>query len=176
MSYRVCSEACRCPTEPWDEMPAPVQHNSRALANQHQNHRSNENSKLAEENASLRLDKDRLLGVVRRHKEAGRADAVAAHRDRLRKRNMSANEVRIGYDSNGGAGHLVAWWDGFWSRESFTNHDSRQDKLVESAPIPAMCCVGTITRTWSQARPLDKPTARADCVLFAQFARNDETL
>lgn len=52
------------------------------------------NSKLAEDNAELRLDKDRLLGVVRRHKEAGRADSVAAHRDRIRKRNMSEKEVR----------------------------------------------------------------------------------
>eukprot|EP00903_Cladosiphon_okamuranus_P019787 g18189.t1 len=52
-----------------------------------------ENSKLAEDNAELRLDKDRLLGVVRRHKEAGRADSVAAHRDRIRKRNMSEKEV-----------------------------------------------------------------------------------
>ncbi|CAM9595393.1 unnamed protein product [Pylaiella littoralis] len=52
-----------------------------------------ENSKLAEDNADLRLDKERLLGVVRRHKEAGRSDAVAAHRDRIRKRNMSQKEV-----------------------------------------------------------------------------------
>eukprot|EP00752_Nemacystus_decipiens_P017180 g15391.t2 len=51
------------------------------------------NSKLAEENAELRLDKDRLLRVVRRHKEAGRADSVAAHRDRIRRRNMSEKEV-----------------------------------------------------------------------------------
>lgn len=52
------------------------------------------NSKLAEDNAELRLDRDRLLRVVRRHKEAGRADSVAAHRDRIRKRNMSEKEVR----------------------------------------------------------------------------------
>lgn len=52
-------------------------------------------SKLAEDNAELQLDKDRLLGVVRRHKEAGRADSVAAHRDRIRKRNMSEKEVRL---------------------------------------------------------------------------------
>eukprot|EP00904_Undaria_pinnatifida_P005431 jgi/Undpi1/2017/HiC_scaffold_12.g05403.m1 len=51
------------------------------------------NSKLSEENADLRLDKERLLGVVRRHKEAGRSESVAAHRDRIRKRNMSEKEV-----------------------------------------------------------------------------------
>ncbi|CAM9137313.1 unnamed protein product [Hapterophycus canaliculatus] len=45
------------------------------------------------ENADLRLDRERLLGVVRRHKEAGRSDSVAAHRDRIRKRNMSQKEV-----------------------------------------------------------------------------------
>ncbi|CAM9747976.1 unnamed protein product [Scytosiphon promiscuus] len=50
-------------------------------------------AKLAEDNADLRLDRDRLLGVVRRHKEAGRSDSVAAHRDRIRKRNMSQKEV-----------------------------------------------------------------------------------
>lgn len=50
-------------------------------------------SKLGEESADLRLDKERLLGVVRRHKEAGRSESVAAHRDRIRKRNMSEKEV-----------------------------------------------------------------------------------
>lgn len=53
-------------------------------------------SKLGEENADLRLDKERLLGVVRRHKEAGRSESVAAHRDRIRKRNMSEKEVQYG--------------------------------------------------------------------------------
>ncbi|CAM9287411.1 unnamed protein product [Ectocarpus sp. 6 AP-2014] len=52
-----------------------------------------ENSKLAADNADLRLDRERLLGVVRRYKDAGRKESVAAHRDRLRKRHMSEKEV-----------------------------------------------------------------------------------
>lgn len=51
-------------------------------------------SKLGEENADLRLDKDRLLGVLRKHRDAGRAESVAAHKERIRKRNMSEKEVR----------------------------------------------------------------------------------
>ncbi|CAM9942479.1 unnamed protein product, partial [Ectocarpus fasciculatus] len=52
-----------------------------------------ENSKLAADNADLRLDRERLLGVVRRYKDAGRKESVAAHRDRLRKRHMSEKEA-----------------------------------------------------------------------------------
>lgn len=51
------------------------------------------NSKLAADNADLRLDRERLLGVVRRYKDTGRKESVAAHRDRLRKRHMSEKEV-----------------------------------------------------------------------------------
>lgn len=51
-------------------------------------------SKVRDENADLRLDKQRLLGVLRRHREGELSDAFAAHRDRLRKRHMSENEVQ----------------------------------------------------------------------------------
>lgn len=54
-------------------------------------------SKIREENADLRLDKQRLLGVLRRRKEGELSDVVAAHRDRLRKRHMSEKEVEYNY-------------------------------------------------------------------------------
>lgn len=51
-------------------------------------------SKRGKENADLKLDKDRLLGVLRRHKEAGLTDMMQSHRERLRKRRMTEKEVR----------------------------------------------------------------------------------
>lgn len=50
-------------------------------------------SKVVAENNDLRMDRERLLGVVRRYKAAGLSDAMAAHRDRLRKRRMPEREV-----------------------------------------------------------------------------------
>lgn len=50
-------------------------------------------SKVVAENDDLRSDKERLLGVVRRHKAAGLTEAMAAHRERLRKRKMTEKEV-----------------------------------------------------------------------------------
>lgn len=51
-------------------------------------------SKAIAESNELRVDKERLLGVLRRHKAAGLSESMAAHRDRLRKRKLSEKEVR----------------------------------------------------------------------------------
>lgn len=49
---------------------------------------------LVTERDDLRQDKGRLLGVLRRQREAGLSESLIAHKERLRKRRMSQKEVR----------------------------------------------------------------------------------
>lgn len=101
-------------------------------------------SKLAEDNAELRLDRERLLGVVRRHKEAGRSDSVAAHRDRIRKRNMSQKEVIKRVCCS--CGTFCCWFCRCWCFCSrFRQRRTNRNKLTNLyGRVPDQACPGNV--------------------------------